>query len=123
MPLNGLRARDTLMQLVQVSPEVRERAMDKVFESFDFEGADEIAKRLTPPDPNNPPPPTAEQQLAMVEAQADTAKAEATMATAQATMKTAEAAIAAAAAKEAQAKYDFATIGMDDEKDYDDILQ
>ena len=101
-----IEARDTLMQLVQVSPEVRQVAMDKVFESFDFQGADEIAKRLTPPDPNNPPPPNAEQQVQMMEAEADKAKADAAI-------RTAEAAIAKAAATEAEAKYNFAMIGKE----------
>lgn len=101
-----IEARDYLMQLVQVSPELRANAMDKVMASFDFQGADEISKRLTPPDPQNPPPPNAEQQVEIEKAKAEQAKA-------QATIATAEANIAQAAAKEAQAKYDFATIGKD----------
>jgi hypothetical protein len=106
-----IEERDVLMQLVQVSPELRSMAMDKVIESFDFDSSDEIAKRLTPPDQNNPPPPNAEQQVQMAELEADKIKSEATI-------KTAEATIAKAAATEAEAKYKFASIGMENDKDH-----
>ena len=93
-----IEALDSLMQLVQVSPEVRTRAMDKVFENMDFKGADEIAARLRPPDPNNPPPPSPEQQVEMESLKADQKKSEATIAKANADM--------------AQAQFDLASIGM-----------
>ena len=97
-----LEARDTLMQLVQVSPELRMNAMDKVMETFEFPGADELAQRLRPADPNNPPPPTAEQQVEM--------------ATQQAEMKKAEGVIATAEAKLAEAQYNLAMIGVNSEQ-------
>lgn len=86
-----IEALDSLMQLVQVSPELRTMAMDKVMENMDFKGAEEIAQRLKstmPPqvlDPNAPPPePSPEEQAMMAKAEAEIAKAEATKAKAQA---------------------------------------
>ena len=55
-----IEARDTMMQLVQVAPELRTRALDKVFDSFDFKGAEEIADRFRPPPPGTPQPPNPE---------------------------------------------------------------
>jgi len=90
-----LEAVDALMQLVQVSPELRSAAMDKVMENMDFKGAQEIADRLKamlPPQVLNPgqkPEPTPEQQADMAKAEADIAKAEATKIKAQADIYTA----------------------------------
>ena len=101
-----IEARDYMMQLVQVSPELRQVAMDKVMETFDFKGADEIAARLRPGDPQNPPPPTAQQQIEMLTQEAEKAKAEGVIAQAQ--------------AKEAEAHYALAMIGKDDDNEKDD---
>jgi hypothetical protein len=98
-----IEARDTLMQLVQVSPEVRSVAMDKVMETFDFRGADEIAARMKPADPQNPPPPNAQQQIEMATQEAEKAKAQGVIATAEAKIK--------------EAEYNIAMIGVEKNND------
>jgi len=87
-----IEALDALMQLVQVSPELRSGAMDKVLENMDFKGAEEIAQRLKamlPPqilNPGQPQEPSPEQQADMAKSEATIAKAEADKVQAQADM-------------------------------------